>query len=104
MGRLSAPASTAISVPVHSSASSSAPLPELRRRPCSQLAADGFPPLLALPRQRLSRASRILSHLALLPGAGRLPVNVGWRHPRPVAANDRLSVKTRRAAEIDGRR
>jgi hypothetical protein len=28
------------------------------------------------------------SHLALRPGAGRLPVNVGWRHPRPVAAND----------------
>ena len=33
-------------------------------------------------------ASSILGHLAFLPGAGRLHVNVGWRHPRPVAAND----------------
>ena len=30
----------------------------------------------------------ISGHPALLPGAGRLHVDVGWRHPRPVAAND----------------
>src|SRR5262245_14981373 len=36
-----------------------------------------------------------LSHLALLPGAGRLHVDGGWAHPRPVAANDRITIKTR---------
>src|SRR5262249_3625675 len=30
----------------------------------------------------------VSSHPALLPGAGRLHVNVGWAHPRPVAADD----------------
>jgi hypothetical protein len=30
----------------------------------------------------------ISGHPALLPGAGRLHVDVGWAHPRPVAAND----------------
>src|SRR5262245_29024319 len=44
--------------------------------------------LLRLRRQRSQRASRILSHLALLPGAGRLHVGCGWRHPRPVATDD----------------
>ena len=34
-----------------------------------------------------ARPPWILSHLAFQ-GAGRLHVNVGWRHPRPVAAND----------------
>src|SRR6185295_5850691 len=35
-----------------------------------------------------------LSHLLAFQGAGRLHVNVGWRHPRPVAANDGRIVTT----------
>ena len=55
-------------------------------------AASGSAPLLAFRRKRLQRASRISSHLALLPGAGRLHMRDGWRHPRPVATNDGRSL------------
>jgi hypothetical protein len=51
-------------------------------------------------RQPTQRASRVSSHLLSFQDAGRLPVNVGWRHPRPVAANDALSL-TRRAGHGD---
>jgi hypothetical protein len=43
-------------------------------------------------RKRSQRASWILSHLALLPGAGRLHLGCGWRHPRPVATGDPIMV------------
>jgi hypothetical protein len=46
-------------------------------------------------RKRSQRASWILSHLALLPGAGRLHVGCGWRHPRPVATDDGRMSHTR---------
>src|SRR5687767_14320591 len=55
-------------------------------------AVFGSAPLLTLHRKRSQRDAWTLSHLARLPGAGRLPVNVGWRHPRPVAANDERMV------------
>jgi hypothetical protein len=55
-------------------------------------AVSGSAPLLTLRRKRSQRASWISGHLALLPGAGRLHVDVGWAHPRPVAANDVISV------------
>src|SRR5262245_43419780 len=63
-----------------------------RVRPGSAMCLSAVPgsvTLLPPRRKRSQRASRVLSHLALLPGAGRLHVNVGWRHPRPVAADDR---------------
>jgi hypothetical protein len=50
-------------------------------------AVSGSATLLALRPKRSQRASWISGHLALLPGAGRLHVNVGWRHPRPAATN-----------------
>ncbi len=64
----------AISVPVRSSACRSALLRRTERLPFSQLAAGGSLPLLALPRQRVSRASWISAFSeATLPGADRLP-------------------------------
>ena len=58
---------TAISVLVRSSACRSTPWLTLERLPCSHWAADDFPPLLALPRQRVSQASRssVLQHEGL---------------------------------------
>jgi hypothetical protein len=50
-------------------------------------AVSGSATLLPFRRKRSQRASWISGHLALVPGAGRLHVNVGWRHPRPAAAN-----------------
>jgi hypothetical protein len=66
-------------------------------------AVSGSTTLLPLRRKRSQRASWILGHLALLPGAGRLHVNGGWAHPRPVAANDRL-LWSRREGGGDRRR
>ena len=70
----------AISVPVRSSACRWCQTLQVRhqyaRLPCSRLAANGSPPLLALPRQRASRASWMLGppFRPYLPGAGRLHV------------------------------
>ena len=61
--------------------------PQARSAMCLS-AASGSAPLPTLCRKRSQRASWILSHLALLPGAGRLHMGDGWRHPRPVATND----------------
>ena len=99
-GRLSTPASRRSCVPGPSSASRLlAPSLELSRshlqsfdgqrlrHHCWRFIAAGWPG---------PPGSRAIS--LFFQGAGRLHVNVGWRHPRPVAANDGPIVSGSRTA------